>query len=86
MGLDSVEIVMEAERLFNVELPDALVERVYTFGEFVDCVEKACRAKGYTLGGNEIETSLRRAVSEQLGVREEDILPESRLVQDLGMN
>ena len=86
MGLESVEIVMEAERLFNIALPDDKVEHIHTFGTFVDCVNETCLAKGYKLDRLEIVETLRKMVSVHLGVPECKISNESRFIEDLGMN
>lgn len=38
MGLDGLEIVMETEATFGIEIPDAVAERLYTPGDLVDYV------------------------------------------------
>ena len=86
MGLDSVELVMEAERLFNIELPDEKVSHIYTFGAFVDCVYDTSRSLDRRIEREEIYMTLRKMVSELLAVQERDIRPESRFIEDLGMN
>jgi acyl carrier protein len=86
MGLDSVEIVMEAERLFNIELPDSKVEKILTFGEFTDCVFEACVALGRNVEHQDVANTLRNMISEHLSISKQEIRPESRLVDDLGMN
>jgi acyl carrier protein len=86
MGLESVEMVMEAERLFNVELPVEKVEKIYTFGAFVDCVHEANQSLGRKIEREDVYSTLRKVVSESLGVRERDITEDSRFIEDLGMN
>ena len=38
MGLDGVEIVMETEETFGIEIPDAIAERLYTPGDLIEYV------------------------------------------------
>lgn len=40
-SLDVVEIVMELEDAFNIEIPDAMSEKIKTVGDVIDFVEKA---------------------------------------------
>jgi acyl carrier protein len=85
MGLDSVEIVMEAERLFNIELPDEAVSEIYTFGAFVDCVYGTTLALGRKITRRETEETLKKMVADHLGIKPDVIKFESRFVDDLGM-
>lgn len=36
MGLDIVELIYSFERYFNVELPDAVAESIYTVGDVAE--------------------------------------------------
>lgn len=40
MGLDNVELIMETETYFGIQIPDSEVEKVYTVRSLVDCVAK----------------------------------------------
>ena len=40
MGLDSVELIMDVEKHFSISISDPEAEKVYTVGQFVDCVAK----------------------------------------------
>jgi acyl carrier protein len=86
MGLDSVELVMEAERLFNIELSDEEVEAVYTFGTFVDLVHTSSAKLGRAIERQEVEDTLRKLVCEHLSVEPEQVLHGSRFIEDLGMS
>lgn len=39
-SLDTVEIVMNAEETFGIEIPDEEADEVRTFGELVDLIER----------------------------------------------
>ncbi len=86
MGLDSVELVMEAERLFNIEISDVQAENIFTFGQFVDCVCEISWSMDRRIERLEIETSLRKMVSQFLAVDVDSINLDSRFIEDLGMN
>ena len=38
-SLDAVEIIMELEELYNIEIPDEVAEEFKTVGDLVRCVE-----------------------------------------------
>jgi len=40
MGLDSIELVVEHERYFNISIPDKEAEQIYTVQNLVDCIAK----------------------------------------------
>jgi acyl carrier protein len=86
MGLDSVEIVMEAERLFNIELPDEKVSDIFTFGAFVDLVFEPSIGLNRKTEYAEVESTLRKMVCDHLNVRPEQVKYESRFIEDLGMS
>lgn len=41
--IDQVELIMEIEKLYNMEIRDEVIERSKTFGELVDLHLKRCR-------------------------------------------
>jgi acyl carrier protein len=86
MGLDSVEIVLEAERLFNINLPDEKVTQIYTFGAFVDCIHETSLSLGRNTDRDEIVATLRKMVAKYLAVDESQITPDSRFIEDLGLS
>lgn len=40
MGLDSVELIMDVEKYFNIQIPDREAEEITTVQKMVDCVVK----------------------------------------------
>jgi acyl carrier protein len=66
MGLDGVELVMEAEDEFGIDLPDAECERVRTVRDFVDLVERHLRfVLESSCPGRELFDRLRAAWAEE---------------------
>jgi acyl carrier protein len=59
VGLEIVEIVMDAEETFGISLPDARVSGLHTVGELHECIVDV-------LGQDQDETSLRPIVLERL--------------------
>ncbi|MBX9583067.1 MAG: acyl carrier protein [Gemmataceae bacterium] len=45
-SLDIVELVMELEEEFDIQIPDDQAEKIKTVGEAVDYIEKAIAEKG----------------------------------------
>ncbi len=89
MGLDSVELVLATEEEFGISIDDADAARLTTPGELADYV--ALRLG--TPAGQQYPWSrdylLRRIItltSRQLGIPIAKIHPDSRFVQDLGMD
>ena len=39
-SLDTVELIMEFEKKFNIEIPDDAVEKISTVGEAIDYIEE----------------------------------------------
>ena len=80
MGLDSVELVMEAEEEFQIAFASREVEDIRTVGEFVDVIFSRLRR-------NESEQCptqhafyvVRKRVMETLGVKREAVRPDTRL-------
>ncbi len=59
MGLDSVELVMEMEKYFSIQIPDPEAEKITTIQKMVDCV-----AKHLSVSNNSIE--LRDAIVDKI--------------------
>jgi acyl carrier protein len=45
MGLDTVEIVLWAEKEFDLQLPDDEVSQIYTVGEYSDYLHRKLKTK-----------------------------------------
>ena len=47
-SLDTVELVMELEEEFDINIPDDAAEKIQTVGQAVEHIEKACEEKSET--------------------------------------
>jgi acyl carrier protein len=45
-SLDLVELVMELEERFDIQIPDDQAEKIHTVGQAVDMINKGLAAKG----------------------------------------
>jgi acyl carrier protein len=92
MGLDSVEIVMDIEDRFGIDITDAEAARCVRVGDLLDCVMAKLEA-GQTSKPErqqwtrpQVLEEIRDTIVEQAGVRRERILLDARLRGDLGID
>ncbi len=90
MGLDVVELVMEVEEHFGIELRTKEAQKVRTIGDLVDVVYAfklvEPSSSDSPMEKSQILAELLPIVSEQLGIDVSTLRPESRFVEDLGAN
>ena len=92
MGLDTVEIVMAAERWFGVEISDADAARCRTVGDLHRCIMRSLALRYQRDGRNiivdpEITWNLLvPLIVEHTGVRPERIRPDAEWGRDLGID
>lgn len=85
MGLNMLEIAMEVEQEFDIEIPDDAAAEIRTVGDLTDWVYIAMDPKnpsGWTQP--RIEQTVHEIVAKQLGVKVADLRPTTRFVEDLG--
>ena len=86
VGLDIVEIFMQAEETFGIEIDNDNAGSASTVGDLYNLVLKELEKKN----GKKAEDpeavwrKLRRLIVEQLQVDEEDVVPEAHFGRDLG--
>jgi acyl carrier protein len=91
VGLDDVELIMEAEDEFGVTLPDDFLVHAATVGEFYDAILPLVRAGGKAelRARQDLATYLwervRALAAEQARVPPESLSRETRFVEDLGL-
>ena len=87
MGLDSVEIVLSAEEMFDIEISDEAAGRMQTVGDMHEFVmSELVRLERPNINRDIVYDLLRNIICMQLGVKREDVVPGARFVQDLGMD
>ncbi len=79
MGLDDIEILMDVEKYFGVQLPDQDVEDCPTVGHLIDIVlEKTDRSK---FSERQVKNQIRRIIAYQMSIRLKDVRRESTWVE-----
>ena len=78
MGLDSVELVLEIEEAFNVEIPDADAQEIRTVGELIHCVRSRL-PRGPVCLTSRTFYRLRREILQLLPLARDQIRPGSRV-------
>lgn len=85
MGMDTVDLVLEAERHFGVSVPDERAEKTETVEEFARLL---CELRAQTpapLEYQEVLLQLQELVSRMFDIPLGQITPEARFVKDLGL-
>lgn len=84
MGLDTVELVLAVEEVFQIDIPDDIAASITTVGglhEFV--VAELIRLKRPNVHRDIVYDLLKNIICMQLGVKPEEVIPTARFVQDL---
>lgn len=96
MGLEIVELTLEVERTFGIEIPDRELERLRTVGGWYACLRAmlpsdsegtaaTTRDPPTAISDAELWQRLRSIVAATSGVSPERVVPSARLIEDLGM-
>lgn len=87
MGLDTVELVLSVEQVFDIELPDEEAEKIDTVGKLHQyVVSELRRLNRPNVNEHIVFDQLKTIICSQLGVKPERVIPEARFAQDLGAN
>lgn len=87
MGLDTVELIMEFEKAFDIQVPDATWERTSTVGDAYNVVWQHLEHKpGHGMSRKEMEELMKDIIEDKVGVDRSEITPEKSFVDDLGMD
>lgn len=86
MGLDTVELVVEAEKLFEVDIPDNLAAKTETVGQFVDLIHDLRIEAAKPITKDAILLQLQPMISKNFAIPLERIVPEGSFTKDLGLD
>ncbi len=93
MGLDTVEIVMEVENTFGIQIPDRDAEKILKVGDFHNYVWEHVKGTKTTIGKTEIrltrkevEFIISNIIAEKAGLKLYEVTPEKYIHNDLGID
>tara|TARA_Y100001933_G_scaffold221144_1_gene230810 strand:+ start:209 stop:496 length:288 start_codon:yes stop_codon:yes gene_type:complete len=95
MGLDYVELVMSIEEEFAIEIPDHEAENIATVNDVFEYLKSELEKQapepeiGIAAGKNsseEIWVRLVKVICAQLNVDAKEVRPETKFVEDLGVD
>jgi acyl carrier protein len=84
MGLDTVELVMAVEQWFEISIPDAVAETLFTVGDLHGfIISELSRSGRFGGDSSRVYEQLRDSIVRQLGVSADQVVPTARFDQDL---
>ncbi len=86
MGLDTIELVLTAEKHFGVSVPDERAEKTITVELFAQLLYELRTQTASPMPFEEVLLELRQLVSKQFKIPIEKVLPEAEFVKDLGLS
>ena len=86
MGLDSIELRMDFEKLFGIEIPDATAEAMMTPRHVRDFVITEYARLSHTVDPEEIFERIRDVTARITAVKRDKIALDSQFVDDPGLN
>lgn len=86
MGLDAVELVLEAEKHFGVSVPDERAEKTATVEQFAQLLYELRIQTLGPLPYQEVLLQLRQIIAKMFDIPIQQISPDARFVEDLGLD
>jgi acyl carrier protein len=86
MGLDSVELVMNTEQHFGIDIPDGVAEKLFTVGDLHGFIVAELKRGGREQNPEAVFIELRQLICDQFGIKPKRVLAEARIVKDLGID
>lgn len=84
MGLDTVEVVLAVEEIFEIEIPDDVATSIFTVGALHDfIVAELNRLQRPNINKDIVYDLLRNIIVLLLAVKPEEVVPSARFIQDL---
>lgn len=85
MGLDSVELVMEIEDCFEIDLSGAAAATGVTIGDLADLVHAQLAAEGRPREREAVLAMVMVITCDQLGTTLDGLTEQTRFIEDLGL-
>jgi len=85
MGLDSVELVMEFEDEFEIDIPDRDAAKMQTVGDVTEYVTARLAAEGRPMARSEVFERVCVITCEQCGTTRDRLTELSSFILDLGI-
>jgi acyl carrier protein len=86
VGLDTVELVMEVEAAFAIDIPNEAAERIQTVGDMTYYVVTRLAAEARPLPREIVFERVCAITCEQAGVTRDQLTESTSFVSDLGMD
>jgi acyl carrier protein len=86
MGLDSVELILDVERAFGIETSDPELRKIETVGEFYELIVSKLEVNNREVDRQQVWEGLKSCIIKISGVPPDKIIPEARIVKDLGID
>jgi acyl carrier protein len=86
MGLDTIELVLEAEKHFGVSIPDERAEKTETVEKFAHLLCELRAQTATPLPYDEVLLQLQQMIASMFRIPIERIVPEARFIKDLGLD
>jgi hypothetical protein len=83
-GLDTSNYVTRIECEFNLKVADEAGAKFAALGDLCAYISRQRHAQGFPLADAEIWKLVRRITSEEFGIKEGELQPETRYIDDLG--
>ncbi len=86
MSLDTVELMMEFEEEFDLTVPNDVASRMTRLGDFQAHAVRALRERGEAVDEAAVWGRIKDILRKDFGVADDLLVPEARIVHDLGLD
>ena len=86
MGLDTIEMVMQIEEEFSIEVPDVVASELITVGDFAQYLEESTKGMPTDTNYNQACNRIIEILVDDYRVNPKGITAKSRFVKDLGLD
>ena len=92
MGMDTVELIVDIEKTFNIDIPNAEASSIATVKNLQDCTWKHVLEKSQTdlsyskYSREKVDVIINTLLADRSGLPLEDITPNKSITRDLGLD